>query len=138
MYKVHGTHHTRLDYVSVAQNTFKTLFGIDFGPLEMAFHFFSNQDDCSTKVCGNSAFVRTVLLSVQSSKLFFHQDDCSTKVCGNSAFVRTVLLSVQSSKLFHMFTHVTQQYILPHSLPLPLLWRLSPVIVMNTFVMAPC
>ena len=42
MYKVHGTHHTRLDYVSVAPYDVKTLFGIDFGPLEMAFHFFSH------------------------------------------------------------------------------------------------
>ena len=41
MYKVHGTHHTRLDYVSVAPYDVKTLFRIDFGPLEMAFHFFS-------------------------------------------------------------------------------------------------
>ena len=41
MPKVLGTHHTRLDYVSVAPYDVKTLFGIDFGPLEMAFHFFS-------------------------------------------------------------------------------------------------
>ena len=41
MYKLHGTHHTRLDYVSVAPYDVKTLFGIDFGPLEMVFHLFS-------------------------------------------------------------------------------------------------
>ena len=40
MPKVHGTHHTRLDYVSVAPYDVKTFLGIDLGPLEMASYFF--------------------------------------------------------------------------------------------------
>ena len=40
MPKVHGTHRTRLDSLSVAPYDVKTLFGIDIGPLEMVLHFF--------------------------------------------------------------------------------------------------
>ena len=40
MPKVHRTHHTRLDSLSVAPYDVKTLFGIDGGLLEMALHFF--------------------------------------------------------------------------------------------------
>ena len=41
MPKVHRTHHTRLDSLSVAPYDVKTLFGIDGGPLEMVSDFFS-------------------------------------------------------------------------------------------------
>ena len=40
MPKVHRTHRTRLDSLSVAPYDVKTLFGIDGGPLKMALHFF--------------------------------------------------------------------------------------------------
>ena len=40
MPKVHRTHHTRLDSLSVAPYDVKTLFGIDGGPLEMVSDFF--------------------------------------------------------------------------------------------------
>ena len=41
MPKVHRTHRTRLDSLSVAPYDVKTLFGIDGGPLEMVSDFFS-------------------------------------------------------------------------------------------------
>ena len=40
MPKVHRTHHTRLDSLSVGPYDVKTLFGINIGPLEMVLHFF--------------------------------------------------------------------------------------------------
>ena len=49
MPKVHRTHHTRLDSLSVAPYDVKTLFGIDIGPLEMVLHFFS-PDFCGVKI----------------------------------------------------------------------------------------
>ena len=44
MPNVHRTHHTRLDSLSVAPYDVKTLFGINDGPLEMAFHFFPHSN----------------------------------------------------------------------------------------------
>ena len=41
MPKVHRTHRTRLDSLSVAPYNVKTLFGIDSGPPEMVSDFFS-------------------------------------------------------------------------------------------------
>ena len=38
MSKVHRTAYTRLDFLAVALHDVKTLFGINGGPLEMAFH----------------------------------------------------------------------------------------------------
>ena len=49
MPKVHRTHHTRLDSLSVAQYGVRTLFGIDVGPLEMALHFFP-PDFCGVRI----------------------------------------------------------------------------------------
>ena len=49
MPKVHRTHHTRLDSLSVAQYDVRTLFGIDVGPLEMALHFFF-PDFCGVRI----------------------------------------------------------------------------------------
>ena len=49
MPKVHRTHHTRLDSLSVAPYDVKTLFGIDIGPLEMVLHFFP-PDFCGDRI----------------------------------------------------------------------------------------
>ena len=49
MPKVHRTHHTRLDSLSVAQYGVRTLFGIDVGPLEMVLHFFF-PDFCGVRI----------------------------------------------------------------------------------------
>ena len=49
MPKVHRTHHTRSDSLSVAPYDVKTLFGIDIGPLEMVLHFFP-PDFCGVKI----------------------------------------------------------------------------------------